>query len=168
MIVVPFAAALLAGLPIREQPRIPPETGVEPPEIVFWAVLLAGLLIAAVLVGVRRSRRSRGLALDEEQARMSMTQLCRHGWRAQLTLYGSQELLPDDAPDVEGIRVRLDWHELAGGESPDERDVAVARRLWSRTIPGALRAMVEDRRLDHELEEIERAQIGRGGADARE
>jgi hypothetical protein len=34
--------------------------------------------------------------------------------------------------------------------------------MWSRTIPGALKGMVADRRLDYELEQIERAAFKKG------
>jgi hypothetical protein len=37
--------------------------------------------------------------------------------------------------------------------------VAVARRMWARTIAGALRGMLADRELDVELEKIERKVI---------
>jgi hypothetical protein len=95
-----------------------------------------------------------------------MERLCRQGWTAQLTLYGKQAPLPGDAPDVDGVRVRLDWTELAEDED-GAREPAVARRLWSRNISKALRAMVEDRRIDQQLEEIERAHAPRGPSGGR-
>jgi hypothetical protein len=159
ILVVSIAGSeLFAALPIREQPTYPPETGPAGAELAFFAAVLLALVIVAVAVVSRRGNRD-PLALDENRARAAMEKLCRHGWSAQLTVYGSRAPLPEDAPEVEGVRVRLDWAELAEGEEGD-RDVAVERRLWARSIPGALRSMVDDRRLDHELEEIERAHAG--------
>lgn len=151
---------VLGALPIREQPSYPPETGFSPLEVGFLVAVLLALGVIAVLAVLNRRRRREQLAFDEKRVRAAMEQLCRHGWIAHLTLYGSRVTLPGDAPEVEGIRVRLDWAELADG-ADGEREVAVARRLWSRSVAGALRAMVEDRRLDLELEEIERAHAGR-------
>ena len=54
--------------------------------------------------------------------------------------------------------VCVEWteyeHDAAG-----HTEVAVARRMWARTITGALRGMLADRELDVELEKIERKVI---------
>jgi hypothetical protein len=73
-------------------------------------------------------------------------------------LYGERAPLPDDAPSLGERRVCVEWTEYE--EDPaGHTEVAVARRMWSRTITGALRGMVADRQLDAELERIERKVI---------
>ena len=52
-------------------------------------------------------------------------------------------------------KVCVEWTEYAH-DSAGHTDVAVARRMWARTITGALRGMLADRQLDAELEKIER------------
>ena len=90
----------------------------------------------------RRARRARvhAVANAERRARALMSELCPYGWRAQITLSeGAAE--QDSGEPVRGA-VALDWFELRpGGGEP-----AVMRRVW---------AMVEDRRTDETLEQIE-------------
>jgi hypothetical protein len=145
---------LLGALPIREQPSNQPSTAL--PEWAAFAIGLAlGLLLLAaiVVIGRRRHRRRHG---EETATWAAMDELCGQGWTAQLTLYGSQAELPADAPDIPGLRVRVEWAELAENED-GEREAAVVRRFWSKDVGAALRALVQDRDLDHQLEEIERA-----------
>ncbi len=149
---------LLAALPIREQPSPSPSTAV-PEWLAFSIGLGIGLLLLAAMVLVDRRRKRRGPSA-ETRAWSAMDRLCREGWTAQLTLYGGHAKLPDDAPTVEGVRVRVDWAELSRGEYSD-REVAVARRFWSRSVAAALAEMVRDRNVDHQLEEIERSYAGR-------
>ena len=84
-----------------------------------------------------------------------MSELCPHGWRAQVTLFGSSDQVPPDAGDGPPVpapaRVALDWAEL---EDSTGRP-AVVRRVWAPTIAEALEAMVADRRTDETLEQIE-------------
>jgi hypothetical protein len=49
--------------------------------------------------------------------------------------------------------VELEWKQY--DEEPGR--VAIARRVWARTIPEALQIMIDDRRTDLTLEEIEAA-----------
>jgi hypothetical protein len=160
---------LLAALPIREQTYVPHQAGTAPGEVAALVALLVGVLAIAALIVVGRARRGLDrLAFSEERARAEMDRLCAHGWTAQLTIYGTRNRVEEGAPAGEGVRVRAEWAELAQGDH-GELDVAVARRLWSGSIPGALRAIVEDRRLDFELEQIERGHAEadpRGGADS--
>jgi hypothetical protein len=136
-------------------------------------LLVAGLPIAigVTIVLLRRAyravrarqvarRRLREMAGAEARARALMSELCPHGWRAQITLFERGDELPEDAPaDRRRARVALDWSELQ-----DDRDhVAVMRRVWAPTIADALEAMVADRRTDETLEQIERAAGVDGG-----
>ncbi len=89
----------------------------------------------------------------ELRARAMMTELCPHGWRAQITLFEPRDELPEGAPAGERARVALDWAELGDGHD----DIAVMRRVWGSTIVDALDAMVADRRTDETLEQIERS-----------
>ena len=52
----------------------------------------------------------------------------------------------------------MEWTEFET-DPAGHTEVAVARRMWARTITGALRGMVADRELDAELEKIERKVI---------
>ncbi len=101
--------------------------------------------------GVRR--RLLDAAGAELRARAMMTELCPHGWRAQITLFEPGDELPEGAPAGERARVALDWAELGDGHD----DIVVMRRVWGSTIVDALDAMVADRRTDETLEQIERA-----------
>ena len=86
-----------------------------------------------------------------------MSELCPHGWQAQITVFGSDEDQPR-TPNGERARVALDWTELqAPGAAP-----AVMRRVWAPTIAEALEAMVADRRTDETLEQIERGAVADG------
>jgi hypothetical protein len=121
---------------------------------------LAALGTALVVAGLRtlRQRRRggpgqlRAASAYEERARARMSELCPHGWRAQVTVFGPGDELPPDAPRDERARVALDWAEL----EDDSGQVAIVRRVWAATVAEALDAMVADRRTDETLEEIER------------
>jgi hypothetical protein len=129
-------------------------------EIVAATVLACALLTATVLLLSRYRRRKDAMAIRESLARERMQELCPDGWTARIVLYGDGAPLPDDAPSGDR-KVCVEWaeyeHDAAG-----HTDVAVARRMWSRTITGALRGMLADRELDVELEKIERKVIGDG------
>ena len=126
--------------------------------IVVVAVLVVPLLerlVSRSRSGLRywrsKRRRARAAAHAEVRARALMSELCPHGWHAQITLFGvAEEQLPT-APNGERVRVALDWTEL---EDESGRP-AVMRRVWAPTIGEALDAMVADRRTDETLEQIE-------------
>jgi hypothetical protein len=105
-----------------------------------------------------RRRRLRAAATGERRARAMMDELCPHGWRAQITLFGEAEELPDDCPDDPRCRVALDWTEFA-----DEGcRAAVVRRVWAATVGQALEAMVADRLTDETLQQIEQGALAEG------
>jgi hypothetical protein len=98
-----------------------------------------------------RRRRLRAAATAELRARTLMSELCPHGWQAQITLFNAgQDELPA-TPSGERAQVALDWTEL-GDETGRP---AVMRRVWATTVAEALEAMVADRRTDLTLEQIE-------------
>ncbi len=123
-----------------------------------YETLVIGLLIAAMglaavamfLRNRRRERRGRQVT-DEWAAQAVMGELCPHGWQAQITLYGWGAPVPADAPPSRVPLVELEWRQFEdeGGH------VAVARRVWAPSIQEALQTMVEDRRTDLTLEQIE-------------
>lgn len=125
--------------------------------------LLVGLVIAALaLIAVllylyTRKHPSRSPPVtDQWRALTVMGELCPHGWDAQVRLFGWGAPVPEDAPASRVPLVELEWKQYA--EEPGR--VAVVRRVWARTIPEALQLMVDDRRADITLEEIEQAADG--------
>ena len=117
--------------------------------------LIAVMTGACVLIGSylrRRHRRPKPVA-DQWQALTVMGELCPHGWQAQITLYGWGAPVPEDAPPSRVPLVELEWKQF--DEEPGR--VAVARRVWAPTIDEALQSMVDDRRTDIALEQIEQA-----------
>ena len=132
-----------------------------PAEIVGSMLIACLLLTATVLLLSRYRKRRDALLLRERQARQEMQQLCPDGWKARIVLYGDGAPMPDDAPGG-SRKVCVEWTEFESGPAGDTH-VAVARRMWARTIPGALRGMLADRQLDLELEKIEQLVIGGRG-----
>jgi hypothetical protein len=124
----------------------------------LWVVLvIAALAVGCALIFVylrRRYRRPKPVG-DEWQAQAVMGELCPHGWQAQITLYGWGAPVPADAPAARVPLVELEW-KLFGDDSGA---VAVARRVWAPTIREALQMMVEDRRTDLALEQIEQGVV---------
>jgi hypothetical protein len=134
-------------------------------EIVAATILACALLTATILLLTRFRRKRDPMFFRESHAREQMQELCPNGWTARIVLYGDGAPLPDDAPPAGDRKVCVEWTEY----EPDPTghvEVAVARRMWSRTITGALRGMLADRQLDRELEKIEQRVIhdaGEGG-----
>jgi hypothetical protein len=82
-----------------------------------------------------------------------MSELCPHGWRAQITMFAGA------AGEGRGqSRVALDWAELQDGSGRP----AVMRRVWAPTVGEAMDAMVADRRTDLTLEQIEQGAVADG------
>jgi hypothetical protein len=131
-------------------------------EIVAATIIACGLLTATILLLTRFRRRRDPAFFREQHAREQMQELCPNGWKARIVLYGDGAPLPDDAPPNGGRKVCVEWTEYEPGPA-GHTEVAVARRMWARTITGALRGMLADRRLDVELEQIERKVIHDAG-----
>ena len=130
-------------------------------EIIGATVLACAILTATFFLLYRVKNRRDSLVLRERQARQQMQELCPDGWNARIVLYGEGAPLPDDAPPPGNRLVCVEWTEFESGPAGQTR-VAVARRMWAKTITGALRGMLADRRLDFELEQIERLVIDDG------
>jgi hypothetical protein len=115
------------------------------------------------LRGLHRARRARRRSLwaaanAEARTRALMSELCPHGWRAQITMLAETD---EDRPlssDGRRARVALDWIELRD----ESGRPAVMRRVWAPSIGEALDAMVADRRTDETLEQIEQGAVADG------
>jgi hypothetical protein len=122
--------------------------------------LIVVMTLACVLISLylrRRHRQPKPVA-DQWQALAVMGELCPHGWQAQITLYGWGAPVPEDAPPSRVPLVELEWKQF----DEESGRVAVVRRVWAPTIGEALQSMVEDRRTDLTLEQIERAAAADG------
>jgi hypothetical protein len=125
--------------------------------------VIAAMALICVAIGLYMRRRARQVkpVSDQWQALAVMGELCPYGWQAQITLYGWNAPIPDDAPPARAPLVELEWKQFA--EEPGR--VAVARRAWAPTIERALQVMVDDRRTDLALEQIEQAAMRDGDLD---
>ncbi len=141
----------------REVPGADPGPGVSL-EIIGATIVACLLLTAAVLLLSKYRQRRDAMVMRERRARERMQELCPDGWSARILLYGDGAPLPDDAPGESDRKVCVEWTEYES-DSAGHTEVAVARRMWARTITGALRGMLADRELDVELERIERKVI---------
>jgi hypothetical protein len=125
-----------------------------------YETLVIGLLVVAMaLVTIwivrylrRRNRRPKPVS-DQWQALAVMGELCPTGWQAQITVYGWGAPVPPDAPPSRVPLIELEWKQF----EEESGRIAVARRVWAPTIGQALQTMVEDRRTDLTLEQIEQA-----------
>ena len=124
-------------------------------ETVAIVFVIAVMALACVLIVRRLRRRDQRpkRVADQWQALAVMGELCPYGWQAQITLYGWGAPMPVDAPRSRVPLVELEWKQFDG----ESGRVAVARRVWAPTIGEALQTMVEDRRTDIMLEQIEQA-----------
>jgi len=129
--------------------------------LVLAVSLALAVALTAVIVYIRRSHRRARPVRDEWAALAVMGELCPHGWKAQLTIYGWGAPVPADAPPSRVPLVELEWSQY--DEQPGQ--VAVARRVWAPSIAEALQVMVEDRRTDLSLEQIEQDAAERDGLD---
>lgn len=119
--------------------------------VVGLAALIVPLLGVAVAGGGQRLRAWRqrhGRGGAERRARAMMSEMCPHGWRAQIIVDACH------GPS----RVAVDWAELSARDG----EPIVSRRVFGETIDEALDAMVCDRRTDETLEQIERDAVAHG------
>jgi hypothetical protein len=121
--------------------------------VIALLIMLLALAVAQIATHLRRRQRRPQPVTDEWQALAVMGELCPDGWQAQITLYGCGAPVPDDAPPSRVPLVELEWKQFE--QEPGR--VAVERRVWAPTIERALQTMVDDRRTDVTLEQIEQA-----------
>jgi hypothetical protein len=101
-------------------------------------------------------RRLRSAAGAERRARAMMSELCPHGWKAQITIYEGPEWQLEEG--LERGRVSLDWAEL----EPGTGRALVLRHVSAASVGEALDAMVAGRRTDETLEQIEQGAASEG------
>jgi hypothetical protein len=121
--------------------------------VIALLIVVMAAACALVFIYLRRNYRRARPVSDQWQALAVMGELCPHGWQAQITLYGWGAPVPEDAPPSRVPLVELEWKQFA----EESGRIAVARRVWAPTIAEALQSMIEDRRTDVALEQIEQA-----------
>jgi hypothetical protein len=121
--------------------------------LIALAIAAMTVLLAAIAMYLRRRYRQPKGVSDQWQALAVMGELCPHGWKAQITLYGWGAPVPDDAPASRAPLIELEWQQF----EEESGRIAVARRVWAPTIEEALQMMVRDRQTDLSLEQIEQA-----------
>jgi hypothetical protein len=129
-------------------------------ETLLLVLAIAAMAVAAWLIVVylrRGSRRPKPVA--DQWSALVMGELCPEGWQAQITLYGWGAPVPADAPQSRTPLIELEWKQF----EEETGRIIVTRRVWAATIGEALQAMVDDRRTDITLEQIERAAAESGG-----
>ncbi len=124
-------------------------------ETLLVVLAIGALAVATVLIAryLRRRYLRPKPVTDQWQALAVMGELCPDGWQAQITLYGWGAPIPADAPPSRVPLVELEWKQF----EEESGRIVVARRVWAPTIGEALQTMVEDRRTDLTLEQIEQA-----------
>jgi hypothetical protein len=132
--------------------------GIHPPQahdalVVALVIVAMALLAALIVIYTRRRRRRLRPVTDQWGALVVMGELCPHGWQAQITMYGWGAPMPPDAPPSRAPLVEVEWKRF---EEDSER-VAAVRRVRSPTVGEALQVMVDDRRSEITLEQIEQA-----------
>ncbi len=125
-------------------------------EVAIVIVVMAAFGGALMLFFGRRPRKAKPVK-DQWGALAVMGELCPHGWDAQIHLYGWGAPVPPDAPPARAPLVALEWKQYDEGVDSEPGRIVVTRRVWAATIDQALQSMVEDRRTDIALEQIEHA-----------
>ena len=146
--VIGAAAGLVLANRGGHQPALPGDT-----LVIALLIVVMAVACALIVVYLRRAHRRSKPVSDQWQALAVMGELCPHGWQAQITLYGWGAPVPDDAPPSRVPLVELEWKQFA----EESGRIAVARRVWAPTISEALQRMIDDRRTDIALEQIEQA-----------
>src|SRR3954462_14159873 len=75
---------------------------------VVVVVIVACAALTATILLLDRRRKREPLLGDEREARTEMDALCPQGWHAQLTVYGEDAPLPEDAPPSKEQIVSVD------------------------------------------------------------
>jgi hypothetical protein len=118
---------------------------------ILFVVILMTIAWGLIFKRLRRRQREPKPVSDHWQALRVMGEMCPRGWQAQITVYGQGAPTPEDAPPRRAPLVEVEWMQFDG----EPRRPTIPRRAWARTISGALQMVVEDRRTDLTLDEIE-------------
>jgi hypothetical protein len=117
--------------------------------IILGLALIGGL----ILVLQRRHRQRTRRVTDYWSTLVVMGELCPHGWQADITFHGAGAPIRDEDMPARSSPVAVEWKLYVD----EGKRVAVERRVSAATIDDALQRMVDDRRLDVALEEIEQS-----------
>lgn len=124
--------------------------------MVILLIVALAAIGGAIIAWQLRHKRPPARVTDQWSALAVMGELCPHGWRAEVTLHG-REVPPPAAPPVRSAPpVAVRWELFEDGSDR----VAATRWVSASTIDEALQAMVDDRRLDVTLEQIEQSASG--------
>ena len=121
--------------------------------VIVLLIAVMAAAVALIFLYLRRRHRRQEPVDDQWRALAVMGELCPHGWQAEITMYGWGAPVPADAPPSRVPLIELEWKQF----EEDSGRIAVSRRVWAPTIGQALQTMVEDRRTDMTLEQIEQA-----------
>jgi hypothetical protein len=129
---------------------VPQHSTPEGQPLIVIPLIAALAAIGCVLLVWQRGRKRRPKRVtDQWSALAAMGDLCPAGWQAEITLHGGEATPHRDA--AAGVALKWKLYEDAGAR------VAVSRGVRADTIGGALQMMVDDRRLDVMLEQIEQS-----------
>ena len=132
--------------------------GVKPPPDqsplgVILIILGLALICGLIFIWQRRRGQRPRRVTDHWSTVVVMGELCPHGWQAEITFHGGGAPVPDEEVPSRSSPVAVEWKLYENGS----KRVAVERRVSAETIDAALQRMVDDRRLNVALEEIERS-----------
>ncbi len=119
--------------------------------VVLFVIAVLGAVGAFIVLRLLNAPPQDERTLAENRPLAAMRELCPHGWRAEITLYGAGAPMPDDAPATRLPPVELEWvrYDDAGSRA------SPTRHMWARSLPEALQLMVDDRNAEQVLEELD-------------
>jgi len=120
------------------------------------AIVVLAAIGGAITVWQLRRKHRPARVTDQWSALAVMGELCPHGWNAEITLRGRGAPRLVDAPFSSAPPVAVKWKLY---EKDSDRP-AVTRWVSASTIDEALQTMVDDRRLDVTLAQIEQSPAG--------
>jgi hypothetical protein len=119
--------------------------------LIVFSILVMAVFCVLMFRRLRRHDWRLQRVRDQWQPLAVMGELCPRGWQAHITLYGRGAPVPPDAPESRVPPVELEWKLFDGEPS----QVVSVRRVWTRSIAGALQTMVDDRRTDLTLDQVQ-------------
>jgi hypothetical protein len=121
--------------------------------------IVIALIVAVVVIGggmlfwQRRRRHPPPPVTDQWSAMVAMGELCPTGWQAEIKLHGGGEPPSTDPFSSNPSPIVVEWMLYEHGSDR----IAIRRRVSVDTLDQAMQAMVDDRRLDVMLGQIEQS-----------